>query len=145
MLVWFFELLCVTLICTMYALFFFFLMYCEKSNYTCRFQTQNSILAKSFGTYLFVSMVTIEVLEGVHLFQDFSSFHEVSEDYVLNRKPSDIFQKTNKILQAVVLHGKAWRVIYNPTGQLTTDNLPVCFLSYDGLWRRQGIEYQQTH
>lgn len=72
MLVWFFELLCVTLICTMYALFFFFLMYCEKSNYTCRFQTQNSILAKSFGTYLFVSMVTIEVLEGVHLFQDFS-------------------------------------------------------------------------
>ena len=74
-----------------------------------------------------------------------SSFHEVSEDYVLNRKPTDIFQKTNEILQAMHLRGKAWRVINNPTGQLTTDNLPVCFLPYDGLWRRQGIDYQQPH
>ena len=51
---------------------FFLKIYCEKSNYTFRFQRQNSILAKSFCTYLFVSIVTIEVLEGVHLFQDFS-------------------------------------------------------------------------
>lgn len=88
---------------------FFFLIYCEKSNYTCRFQRQNSIWAKSFCTYSFVSMVTdwgpgrsASLPRFLLQYRD-SSFHEVSEDYVLNRKPTDIFQKLMKSMKSSII------------------------------------------